>query len=416
MQMQFNFSYLSMFLVVNFFFDYFYFKKKKYLFLSLFFFLFSCFVSTHGQFLILFFFFICIYTKSFRLFLVCFAIFGLVSFLKNYIFEPGLISSNLINNLKLIFNSTAGINNFFASLFYLLGSYITKLDPSSLSKISYIYGLIILILVIFININFINKSKYCSLNLKFIISFINFLFFLSLILVYSRFNHGLYIFISSRYATSSIILFIFILSYVILNFKNKYFLEIFKILSVIFFIILFNNQLSATKEPNWKPRSEIAMIDIYANIYDENSLKYIYPNSRTSFEHVKKITDNETFLSPHKEKFKKLISEIDNSKDKKEDIRKLKLNKCAGSIESYDFGNDKLVKINGWVYNEETKEVPQIAYILSGNKFLGFVLTGSLKKHYKLKENLHINDTKKSGFIGYLNKNFENINFEFWCK
>ena len=140
------------------------------------------------------------------------------------------------------------------------------------------------------NLNFILKFRKNKIEKNFLISIINFLVLLSLSIVYARYQYNIYIFNHSRYSTFSILLFIFIIIYLFeyLSFTKN----IYKIFSILVFITLINQQFEATKMRPWKPRSEIAIIDVYFNIYDKESLKYIYPINESSFQHLKRIVNN----------------------------------------------------------------------------------------------------------------------------
>ena len=167
---------------------------------------------------------------------------------------------------------------------------------------------------------------------------------------------------------------------------------------------------------HWKPRSEIAMIDVYYNIYDEDSLKYIYPVYEGSFEHLKRISNNSLNISGHKIKFSNLLNNI----LEQENIDKLdlgKLKECSGVIEGTGASNEKLNKINGWVFDLSENKVPKIAYLTLNKNIVGFVLTGKIKKHYQLISTIDQKITRKSGFLGYLNSEFINKKnkIKFFC-
>jgi hypothetical protein len=167
---------------------------------------------------------------------------------------------------------------------------------------------------------------------------------------------------------------------------------------------------------NWKPRSEIAMIDLYLNIYDKDSLKYIYPSDKNNFEHLKGITNNNLNISWHKIKFSNLLNNIVNQ----ENIDKLDLGKikeCSGVIEGTGVSNEKLYKIDGWVFDLSKKQVPKIAYLTLNKNIVGFVLTGKIKKHYQVIPIIDQKITRKSGFLGYLNSEFidKKNEIKFFC-
>lgn len=418
MQVQFNalitcFLYSVIFLI-----KYFQNKKKIFIIISLLLYFFSFYIS--GQALVLIFFYIsvCLLTKSFRLTFIYILLTAFVFFLNVSLleYEFGIYSSKSIDhsNLKLIFSSLSNLKQAFVSLFLLFGSYFTVYDPAKINLFDIYFGFFIFILVLIINLNFILNFRKNKIEKKFLISIINFLVLLSLSIVYARYHNNIYIFNHSRYSTFSILLFIFIIIYFFeyLSLTKN----IYKIVSILVFVTLINQQFEATKMRHWKPRSEIAMIDVYANIYDTDSLQYIYPVSKSSFEHIKKISNNKLNISWHKIKFSTLLNNIIEQKN----IDKLglgKIEECSGVIESIGASNENLNKINGWVFDLSKKQVPKIAYLTLDKNIVGFVLTGKIKKHYQVISKIDQKITRKSGYLGYLNSEFidKKNEIKFFC-
>jgi len=417
-QVQFN-AFITCFLGgVIFLVKYFQNKKKISVIISLSLYFLSFYIS--GQALVLIFFYIsvCFLTKSFRLMFIYILLTAFVFFLNISLlgYEFGIYSSKSIDhsNLKLIFSSLSNLKQAFVSLFLLFGSYFTVYEPSKINLFDIYFGFFIFILVLITNFNFFLNFRNNKIEKKFLISIINFLVFLSLSIVYARYHHNIYIFNHSRYSTFSILLFIFIIIYFFeyLSFTKN----IYKIFSILVFVTLINQQFESTKMRNWKPRSEIAMIDLYLNIYDKDSLKYIYPSDKNNFEHLKGITNNNLNISWHKIKFSNLLNNIVNQ----ENIDKLDLGKikeCSGVIEGTGVSNEKLYKIDGWVFDLSKKQVPKIAYLTLNKNIVGFVLTGKIKKHYQVIPIIDQKITRKSGFLGYLNSEFidKKNEIKFFC-
>jgi len=404
MQVQFN-AFITCFLCsVIFLIKYFQNKKKIFILISLLLYFFSFYISSQAIVMVFLYASICFLTKSFRLmfifiFLAAFIFFFNIFFL-GYEFE--IYSSKSIDhsNLELIFSSLSNIKQAFISLFLLFGSYFTAYDHAKINLFDVYFGFFIFILVLIANFNFFLNFRKNKIEKKFLISIINFLVLLSLAVVYARYHHSIYIFNHSRYSTFSILLFIFIIVYFFeyLGFTK----EIYKIVSILVFVTLINQQFEATKMRHWKPRSEIAMIDVYADIYDKDSLQYIYPVSKKSFEHLKMISNNNLNVSWHKIKFSNLLNNI----IEKEYIDRLglgKIKECSGVIEGTGASNEKLTKIDGWVFDLSEKKVPKIAYLTLNKNIVGFVLTGKIKKHYQLIPKIDQKITRKSGYLGYLN-------------
>jgi hypothetical protein len=340
-------------------------------------------------------------------------------FFINFLFleyKFGVISTNSIDNsnIKLIFSSLSNIKQAFISLFLLFGSYLTVYDPGKINFFDAYFGFFIFFLVLIVNFNFCFNFKNNKLEKKFLISIINFLVLLSLAIVYARYHYNIHIFTHSRYSTFSILLFIFIIIYFFeyLSLTKN----IYKIASILVFLTLINQQFEATKIRHWKPRSEIAMIDVYLNIYDKDSLRYIYPANESNFEHLKRIVNNNLNKSWHKIKFSSLLNNI----IEKENIDKLglgEIKECNGIIESTGASNENLYKINGWVFDLSEKKVPKIAYLTLNKNIVGFILTGKIKKHYKVISKIDQKITRKSGFLGYLNSEFidKKNEIQFFC-
>lgn len=418
MQVQFN-AFITCFLLsVLLLFKYFQNKKKKYIINSLLLYFLSFYIS--GQALVLIFFYIsvCFLTRSYRLMFIYILLTAFVFFLNISLleYEFGVYSSKSIDhsNLKLIFSSLSNLKQAFVSLFLLFGSYFTVYDPAKINLFDIYFGFFIFILVLITNLNFILKFRKNKIEKNFLISIINFLVLLSLSIVYARYHNNIYIFNHSRYSTFSILLFIFIIIYLFeyLSFTKN----IYKIFSILVFVTLINQQFEATKMRPWKPRSEIAIIDVYFNIYDKESLKYIYPIDESSFQHLKRIVNNNIYLSQHKIKFSNLLNNI----IKQENILKLDLGKikeCSGVIEGTGASNEDLFKIDGWVFDLSEKKVPKIAYLTLNKNIVGFVLTGKIKKHYQLISTIDQKITRKSGFLGYLNSQFidKKNEIKFFC-
>lgn len=416
MQIQFNLFYLFLLVICSLVYLDNETKNNKYFYTLLILFFFAFYTGGHGVFYYVPLFINYLLKKNFKKLVLITLIFILNLFIYSYLSSTS--NNNLFQNVSMVFSSLQAIIDFFYFCFIQLGSFFFERNPNNSDLfMNTIFGFLIYLLCFFVLIDLIFKlisDPKNNLNLLFFFLLIT-LFTITHFIVLARFNYGQLIFAQSRYSTnSSLIVIIIIFYFFINNYFNFYNLQ--KILTLVLFFNFYSNQTMAFKSIKWAPKSEIAALDLYLGIYDNNSLNYIYPSGENDFKHLSKYFHNDTLVNyPH---YKSYISVVKNVSKNLTNIELEFENNCKGSITDLrKFKNTNFLKVNGWVFDLNKKIVPDFSYIVQKNIIIGFVITGNIKVHEELFKDISTDLTKKSGFIGYINKDIykKGLGYNFYC-
>lgn len=416
MQIQFNLYYLFLLAICTFIYLDNETKNNKYFYTLLILFFFAFYTGGHGVFYYVPLFINYLLKKNIKKLVIITLIFMINLFIYSYLSSTS--NNNLFQNVSMVFSSLQAIIDFFCYCFIQLGSFFFERNPNNNDLFMNItFGFIIYLLCFFVLIDLIFKlisDPKNNLNLLFFLLLIT-LFTITHFIVLARFNYGQLIFAQSRYSTnSSLIVIVIIFYFFINNYFNFYNLQ--KILTLVLFFNFYSNQAMAFKSIKWAPKSEIAALDLYLGIYDNNSLTYIYHSGENDFKHLSKYFYNDSMVNyPH---YKNYILKIDNISKNLINIDLKFENNCKGLIiDLHEFKNTNFLKVNGWVFDVKKKNVPDFSYIIQEDIIIGFAITGNIKFHEELINDISTDLTKKSGFIGYINNEIykKDLDYNFYC-